>query len=91
MAQTLNSPQTFELSLEGESKGYVGRVTGKCIAEGPDVQVFLTDDERVLVYDARRLSYWVVENPEEELRDWLDDDGYASALGALGLTAVVDL
>jgi len=91
MAQTLNSPQTFELSLEREGEGYVGRVTGKRIAEGRHVEVLLTDDERVLVYEERRSDYWVIEDPEEELRDCLDDDEYASALAALGLTAVVDL
>ena len=93
MAQTLNSPQTFELSLESREGGdiYLGRVTGKRIAEGRHVEVFLTDDERVLVYDERRSDYWVIEDPAEELRDCLDDDEYARALAALGLTVVVDL
>jgi hypothetical protein len=48
------------------------------------VEVFLTYDERVLVYDERRSDYWVVEDTEEELGNWLDDDGYASALAASG-------
>ena len=91
MAQTLNSPHTFELSLEREGEGYVGRVTGKRIAEGHYVEVFLTDDERVLLYDESRSDYWVIEDPAEELRDCLDDDEYARALAALGLTVVVDL
>ena len=51
----------------------------------------LCDDERVILYDAGREQYWVIEDPAEELRDALDDDAYAEALDALGITPVIAL
>ncbi len=44
--------QVYEVKLEE----HVGRITGNKIAEDDRVQVFLTDDERVLAYDASKLQ-----------------------------------
>ncbi len=92
VSQTLEQTQTYELKLEtDEGAFYVGRVNGTVIGESGDVRVFLTDDERVILYDERESRYSVVQDPAEELRGSLDDEGYARALGALGLTPVIDL
>lgn len=92
VSQTLEQTQTYELDLEDEEGAlYVGRVNGTVIGESGEVRVFLTDDERVILYDGGETRYWVVRDPAEELRGSLDDEEYARALGALGLTPVIDL
>ena len=56
--------------------------------------MFLTDDERVIVYDQQRLTHWVAgpgDDVNKMLRNWLGDEQYAYAMGELGLKAVVDL
>jgi hypothetical protein len=92
VAQTLDNPQTYELELEDPDtfRRYTGRVTGRKIAEDEQIEVFLTEDERVIVYDGGRPDYRVLEDPEEELRG-LPAAEYASALSALGIKPVIDL
>ena len=74
---------------------YTGRVTGKRIAWDWDheVEVFLTDDERVLVYDGGKQTYYESDNPPEDLREWLAGapSAYADAMHALGESPIVDL
>ncbi len=90
--QTLTALQTYELDLEdNEGRAYVGRITGRMIAETQDAQVFLTEDERVFVYDESGPRYWQSEDPEGDLRGVLDTDGYMEALNALGLRPTIDL
>ena len=97
VAETLSDVQTHELAIENEETGYAytGRVTGTVIARNysgtQETRVYLTDDERVLVYDGQNLRYYVLEDPVEELRGWLDDENYAAALYAIGERPVVDL
>jgi hypothetical protein len=94
VSKTLAEPQTFELTLEDhDGHIYTGRVTGACIAESRhgEVSVFLTDDERVIVYEDDRRQYHVIDDVHN-LRDWLTDDAaYCDALEALGETPIVDI
>jgi hypothetical protein len=87
MSETLRDVETFELPLEDkDGKAYTGRITGTAIdGDDKDVEIFLTEDERVIWYDNSKLTYWILENPEKELEGWPD------ALRALGYTPVVDL
>ena len=88
----LDSPQTFEVKIDdSEGNIYTGRITGTSIAEDHDAQVFLTDDERVILYDAGQMKYWVLDDPEEELRDQVSPEAYRAALTALGLKPIIDL
>jgi hypothetical protein len=93
---TLANPQQYEIELEDEDgNGYTGRITGKEIADEPrsETIVYLTDDERVIIYEAQNLKYWVITNPTaEDLSQYqLGPAAYAQACRALGLRAVVDL
>lgn len=93
MAETLSDVETHEVFLEDkDGRTYTGRITGRLIADDPgDIEVYLTVDERVLVYDGGRSEYWVLNNPVEQLRGWLTDAAYFEAITALGETPVVDL
>ena len=67
------------------------RVDGRMIAydDRLDVSVFLTDDDRVVVYDGRTQRVWTVSEPEQELHDWLPPGQYALAISVLRRFAVV--
>lgn len=91
MAVTLQDPSEYEVALEDdEGRPYTGRITGSLIAEDRDLTVYLTNDERVILYDPSRAAYWEIEDPEEELRS-LERGAYAAACAALGITPVIDL
>ena len=92
--RTLEETRVYEIALaDQEGRPYTGRITGKLLVRtDDDTEVYLTDDERVLVYDGGKTQrYWVVEDPEEDLRDQLDPASYHSVLADLGLKAVVDI
>ena len=95
VAATLNDVQVHEVEIEdSDGQFWTGRITGTCIAQDNDkgeVEVYLTDDERVIVYDGRRRQYHEINDPENELRDWLWPAGYTDALLALGMTPVIDI
>ena len=85
MGQTLERSQVYKLDFEDEEgNAIIGRVIGWEIAESDDVRVFLTEDERVLLYDEGRSNYWTLKDPKEDLRDWLDDEEYLRALTRMG-------
>ena len=92
---TLEDIQTHDVTIETqEGTVYTGRITGKHIAQGQDTSVFLTEDERVLVYDEnlRRVDD-VSEDPAsglEGLKDH-DVDAYIEAMEAIGEKPVIDL
>jgi hypothetical protein len=53
---------------------YAGVITGKLLGTLKDGdQFFLTDDGRVLTYDAHNRGVWAHEDPETELGKWLQD------------------
>src|SRR5262245_28047518 len=97
MASTLtDDPQTFELELEDKDGfTYKGRITGKLITseERGGLDVYLTEDERVILYYGERLDYWELDDPEYELRDELEMGTYREACAALGIkpNIVVDI
>ena len=56
MKATLEETQVHEVGIEDEEgRNYKGRITGTQIAyeERGEVSVFLTEDERVIVYDGK--------------------------------------
>lgn len=92
MATTLNEPKVYELDLEtANGDRYTGRITGTRLAADRDSEVYLTDDERVILYDAGRSQYWEIDDPEEELRDNLSEEEYMQVMGALGIKPTIDL
>ena len=96
VSNTLSTPQTFDLDLQdADGRWYVGRVTGTEIAinDDGDVVIYLTDDERVIAYEAENARYTIVDDPESDLRSWLpnSNDAYMDAMNALGLKPIIDL
>lgn len=94
VTKTLTEPQTYEIYLEDrDGRGYKGRITGAMLVRtNDDIEVYLTDDERVIVYDENKTEHWELDNPVAELRDWLVSDAdYAEAMKALGESPVIDL
>jgi hypothetical protein len=90
MATTLESATEIRLDLED---GTIGRFTGKKIAEGHDVEVYLSEAGKVVVYESDKQRHHVVMVPEDDLASWLphDPEEYAAAMRAVGLTPVIDL
>ena len=94
MNATLTDAETIELNLEDrDGNQYRGRITGKLIAsnERNDLEVYLTDDERIILYDGGKLDYWEVEDVENELSEALEADAYADVCRAVGITPVIDI
>jgi hypothetical protein len=54
-----------------------------------DISVFLSEHDRVFVYDGHAMSTWTVADPKEELRDWLPPGQYALAMDALSRYTVL--
>ena len=79
-----------KLDIEGDEGAYTLRFTGTRIAEDRDVEVYLTDDEDVLVYEADKERYSILTDVED-LSDRLGQGAYIEAMHALGLKPVVDL
>jgi hypothetical protein len=52
--------------------------------------VFMTVAGDVVAYDSDELKLYVLNDPVEDLRGWLDRDKYIEAVSALGLTPVLD-
>jgi hypothetical protein len=92
VSNLLTDPKTYTVDLESETGGsYTGRITGRLIAYDDHVQVYLADDERVILYDEPSQKCMEVEYPEEELREVLQQDLYIEAMEALGLKPIIDL
>lgn len=95
---TLKEPQTYEVEVETDDGHFVtGRITGKEIAEynRSNVRIFLTDDERVLLYDEKAQEVLdVTQNPVEAFQGWFEEsdrDSFVEAMSAIGEKAVIDL
>jgi hypothetical protein len=94
MKATLKAPETYEVYIENDDgRGFTGRITGASIAydDRSEVEVFLTADERVLVYDGTKSRYYELVEPVEDLRNWLPKAAYADAVTALGQKPIIDL
>jgi hypothetical protein len=94
MEETLSEEtQLVELEFEDDGRTVIGRFRGVLVAEGHNVQAYVTDDGRVIAYDEERQRVQVLENPAEQLLTWFpyDWDEYAKAMEAIGEKPVVDL
>ena len=76
-----------------DGRTITGRLTGTllCEEQRDGTQVYRTDDDRVIVYDRAKLRYWESEDPENDLREILDEGSYFDAMTALGIEPVVDI
>jgi hypothetical protein len=93
VSATLEEAEEQTLLLEdSDGREYRGRFIGTLICEeqGDGTLVYLTDDERVIVYEPGRSRYWEVQDPEHDL-EFLNQTGYFDALSALGITPTVDI
>jgi hypothetical protein len=97
MSETLTKQQVHEVEIVEDEGSYTGRITGTRIGNyvvrgGKGLlAVYVTDDERVIVYDTERCKYWQVDDPQQELSDELAPADYADAMKVLGLKAIIDL
>lgn len=97
MKELAGEAEEHLLDLEtSDGQPFEGRVMGTLLCENrKGDQVFVTEDERVIVYYPYQSQYHVLENNEDALRETLgnlcDFDEYISAMSQLGYTAMVDL
>jgi hypothetical protein len=93
VAKTLGDSTVHEMTVEDdEGRGMVDvRLHGASLAAEQDgTAAFLTEDERLVVYDDRRHQLvWLTD--EEDLRQWLSGRNYVKAMAALGKKAVIDI
>jgi post-segregation antitoxin (ccd killing protein) len=91
--RALDGAKEVLLTLEDENgRPYRGRFTATRIGESDDREVYLTDDETVIVYEPDQRRYSVIQDAETELREWLPEDtSYIAAMNALGIMPTVDL
>ena len=103
VAELMEGATKHELSLEDDDgRAYTGRIVGTSIVynERNDVEVFVTEDGRLIIYDGEGQAYYdhgqVAEADRGEVGEVLrnrlqDNDQYLEAMGELGWEAVVDL
>jgi hypothetical protein len=92
MERLASSALTVDIELENSNGDrYLGRITGTLLARGRDCAVYVTDNERIVLYDEVRLAYYNLDDPEEELKKWLDEDDYLTACNELGIKPVLNL
>lgn len=89
MAATLQETEVYEIDLDD---GTIGRITGKLLAADDQSgdEVYLTDDERVLFYDASREQVDELDDPAEQLNG-LPPEMYSAVAEALGFKPIIDL
>jgi hypothetical protein len=93
IATTLGQATEHLLDLEDEGgTPYTGRITGTVIARDDSGTVYLTTDERVILYDFDKLEHWEIDFdfPEVSVEDQLGDL-YVEVMRALGKNPVIDL
>ena len=92
MKLTLEDAGPYELRLEDqEGRPYVGQFVGTFVVQDRDAHVYVTEDERVLLYDASKMQVHEMDDVQEELRNWLDNDAYAEVGHTLGFPVIVEL
>lgn len=99
MSKTLSNVEVHEVQLEDSEGGwYTGRITGTRIdnEESYPLEIYLTDDERVIEYNSDAGRYSVLQNPSVELYQEYDagaisEGDYAAAMRAIGETPTIDL
>ena len=94
MSKTLEKVKEHKLELEDENGDrYAGRLVGREIAadEGTERTVYLTEDERVILYDPREMKHWDVSDDLEDALSELSTQTYVSAMRALGEKPTIDI
>jgi hypothetical protein len=93
MEKTLTGLREIEIEVQSRDGDYIGRFVGREIAysDREEVAVFLTEDQRVILYHSGNRDYRVLENPVQDLRDQLTPELYADAMRALGERPVIDI
>jgi hypothetical protein len=99
LAEASKGAEEHLLDVETDERGYTARLVGKSVAydERGDVEIFVTEDERVFAYDRNRLrlAQLGVEPSttlKQELEGWLTDmDALIDAGNALGVKITVDV
>jgi len=99
MSKALSNVETHEVNLSADGgEEYTGRITGARIDnEGSiPIEIYLTDDQRVIVYDGDPGRHWVLEDAGAELGAMYEDGSisggdYAAAMQAIGERPVIDL
>jgi hypothetical protein len=83
----------YLIELEDDARGaYTGRIVGAMIADHEEVQVYGTDDGRVIVYDAAKLEHWEVDfDSVVPLNEQIPAGVYLETMKALGQPPLVDL
>ena len=97
VAEALGDATDFRLELENKDGGpYTGTFSGVLLGHGDGAQeVYLTDDERVILYDPAKLDYWEYEDADDdELAEALaslfrDNTEYMRIMNRLGISPVV--
>src|SRR5262245_55338786 len=91
VSETLKETDEFLLDVEdGEGRGYKARLVGRVIAGDDDWSVYLTADERVILYEHDPGRYWEIGDAKTELEN-LPEGVYIDAMRALGLEVVIDI
>ena len=90
MDEACARPHTKLSCWKARASAVVG--TGDLIEEG-DNQVYLADDERVILYSEayKGGTFWVLDDPEEELREQLSEGAYTEVMHALGISVTIDI
>lgn len=95
MKTATDGMEEITLDLVKEGVGYKGRFTGKHLAGGDRYDVYLADDERLIVHDTHENRYWEHDATDEddvaEAVEGLADDAAAQVMSALGFSYTVDI
>ena len=85
--------EEIRLDLEDDQgRSWIGRFSGKPLGSSGVFTVFLTDDERVIVYDEARLEHREIEDLGDLRSVFADDlDFYINLMHALSETPEIDL
>jgi hypothetical protein len=86
--ETLKDSDEIHLNLVSEEgRSFVGRFTGKLLVSTEQVDVYLTQDERIFVHTGDT----VIEVLEDDLEKWVKGEDYLEACMQLGVEPIVDL
>jgi hypothetical protein len=90
MRTAVDAPDTYEVRLVNPDGGeYTGRITGKLIDREGDWEIYLTSDERVVIYNQFKCEHETL--ALADARDRLSPERFPDALRVLGVTPVIDL
>lgn len=85
----LGPAQEFKVKIISSDKEFTGRVTGWVIDRNSDWEVYLTADDRIIVYNEFRCE--ASSMSEDEARSDLSPELFPDALVFLGVEPIIDL